>query len=403
MSSETTQSKRDGRRADTSFSACDSSPGRADQYVLSDLTGEQAFLSLRTKWNELWSACRDATQFQMWNWQYLYWKHIIPATIPRILILQDSFGECCAIAPFVRTCDPMTGMTSYSFIGGYRADYNQILSRSDVPESAGIRMLEYALRRFRYGASFIEFSRIPAESWTGRSLQTLHSKRHPVNNLTEFSTSNAFAVALPQSINEYIAGLSPRMRRHVGYDQRRLAKECVVDFRVYENSEHIEDVIRQIESVDIARWGNASMYRSRSQRQFETSLLRSLCSSGALKIFILCLDGTPCAYVRGAHVGDTLEVDRIAYNPSVPAKLSVGKVANVMAIEACIQRGIRRFDLTRGGEIYKQWLGAQPRQLLTLRVHRSSADRLAQFFGGRLLRLVRQQPWLRNVCRKWLR
>ena len=117
---------------------------------------------------------------------------------------------------------------------------------------------------------------------------------------------------------------------------------------------------------------------------------------GIYRAFLLYLDAKPTAFVTGAVVRNVLKVASIGFDRSVAANLSVGKLSNFFAIEHCIEHGLTEYDLTRGGEEYKKWLGAFPRTNLHVRVYRSKLDRLVESRAKEMVSFLRRQNWLRQ-------
>lgn len=381
-----------------------STPAPAPQtsFAVVELEGEQAFHSLHVEWDALWQESTDATRFQLWEWQYLYWKHVTPQAVPRFATLRDESGRCRAIAVMVRTRDQMTGLMTTGFVGRMRTDYNMFLAGKDVPESVGVDLLRTVVRRHRRRFAALSLTKIPADSWTARVIEAYCACEGGLDGLVEVSKDKSYTVRLPSTVDGYVASLGQRSRRAFGYDRRRLEKECGTEFRVYEGAEGIDAVIDQIEAIDISRWGAESMYRRPGRRAFERNFIKALAKRGLLLVFLLNVDGKPASFIWCALVRGVVEVDRVAHDPSFLSKLSVGKVAHFYAIEECIRRGYAEFDLGRGGEAYKSWLGAEPEKLLNFQVYRSGLDRAAQRWGAHLGSLLRKQKWLRNAYRKYV-
>jgi CelD/BcsL family acetyltransferase involved in cellulose biosynthesis len=152
-----------------------------------------------------------------------------------------------------------------------------------------------------------------------------------------------------------------------------------------------------LETVDLARWGSNSRYCVSSQRSFERSLAHALCEMGIYRAFLLYLNGKPCAFVTGALVRNSLKVASIGFDRSLPGRLSLGKIANFYAIEYCTQQGYKEYDLSRGGEEYKKWLGAVPNTNLHIRRYRSRFDELIDSSGKRMVAFFRNQNSLRRI------
>jgi CelD/BcsL family acetyltransferase involved in cellulose biosynthesis len=368
-----------------------------DRYTILDCEGEQAFHRLREDWEGLWWRSEDATESQTWHWQYLYWKHLAPMTRPVIIVARDSHGSCVALAAFFVCRDQSSWVSKAAFLGDKRSDYHLILARPNLPESVGYRILECFVSKFERHVPFIELSNIPLSSYTGTIVERLFANRVDQRSRTKRWEWQTYAVPLPQTLDDYLKQLGSRSRTAFRYDRRKLFRDFSVDFRVYSTLEKLDEALDAIESVDRARWGSRSRYCLRSQRSFERSVARGLCEMGIYRAFLLYLNGRPSAFVAGAVVRDSLKVPSMGYDRSLPRKLSIGKVTNFYAIEHCIQHGLKQYDLTRGGEEYKKWLGALPSTNLHIRRYRSHLDELTDSSGKNIAAFLRNQNWLRRL------
>jgi CelD/BcsL family acetyltransferase involved in cellulose biosynthesis len=162
----------------------------------------------------------------------------------------------------------------------------------------------------------------------------------------------------------------------------------------------LEHAIECIEAIELSRWGPTSFYSEASKRAFERDLLRALAERGTLDVYMLYLDGKACAFVWGAVVRNALEVDRVAHDPAAAPKLSIGKVANFHAIEACIAEGYCHYDLTRGSDAYKKWLGGTERANIRFRVYSSRWHRLPYALEREARALARRARWLTPRLRR---
>jgi CelD/BcsL family acetyltransferase involved in cellulose biosynthesis len=277
-----------------------------------------------------------------------------------------------------------------AFLGESRADYHMLLARSGTPESVGVQALGELVKRLRNQVSFINFGNVPECSWTGRVLALLQQTRGM--GLYRFTTSETYAVSLPKTLDEYLGQLGERSRRHFRYDRRRLSKEFSVRYEVYQKAE--DRCLAAIEEVDKARWADGSRFWRTSLARRERATMQALSELGAFRAIVLHLDGRPSAFIYGAILDDRWLIDRIGHDPTIAPKLSVGKVANFQAVEYAIQQGIRQFDLTRGGESYKQWLGATAHTNLHLRIYRSPVDRWLDRTMAQVLTSIRHNPLL---------
>ena len=376
---------------------------RAERYAIVDFEGEQALHTLREDWDRIWWQSSEATQCQTWHWQYLYWKHLAPTTRPVIIVAQDSQGVCVALAAFFICRDQASWVSKAAFLGDKRPDYHLMLAMPNLPEAVGCQILEHFVLKFKTRVPFIELSNIPLNSYTGRVIKQFFQDDHRFRRPTLQWQTQTYAVALPATVDKYQEQLGPRSRRDFHYERRLLSKEFSVEFRVCSMVEDLDSTLDAIEIIDRARWGANSRYCIGSQRDFERSVARALCEIGVYRAFLLYLNEKPSAYVAGTVIRNALKVATIGYDRSVPRKFSTGKATNFYAIEYCIQQGYSEYDLTRGSEDYKKWMGACPCTNVHVRLYRSRLDALIEPRGQRLVSFLRNQPWLRSTYQRWLR
>jgi CelD/BcsL family acetyltransferase involved in cellulose biosynthesis len=365
--------------------------------------GEEAFYDLRSEWENLWWQSADGTQTQTWQWQYLYWHQLASTARPLIIIARDSRHTCVALATFVVCRDRSSWMRKAAFLGDKRPDYHMILVQPDIAENVGCQILETFINKFQNQVPFIELSNIPERSDTRSSVERFLREREQENTLIERWVRESYAVPLPDSVDEYLQQLGPRSRRDFRYDRKKLCSEFSVDFRVYDQPDNLDEALDAVEAVDRARWGRNSRYCLASERTFERAVGRALCEMGMYRAFVMYLNGGPAAFVTGAVVRNAFKVASIGFDRSLPSQLSVGKVANFYAIEHCIEQGYREYDLTRGGETYKKWLGAVPTNNLHVRIYRSKMDRWLDSRGQKVISHLRSRSWLHKLYQRTLR
>jgi hypothetical protein len=268
-----------------------------------------------------------------------------------------------------------------------------LLVRPDVAEMVGVQALGELVNRLANRVSFINFGNVPVCSWTGSVLMSLRQDQK--DGLCRFETSETFAVDLPRTMDEYLQRLGERTKRAFDYDPRRLRRDHSVKVEIYSDAD--ERCLSAIESIDRARWGAASNFCRRNLREFERSAARALSELGLFLALVLYVDDRPAAFVHGAVVDSRWGIPKMGYDPGIPSKLSVGKVANFYAIQYAIEHGFQSYDLTRGGESYKKWLGATAHTNLHLRIYRSPVDRWLDCTMAPLLESIRHNPTLRYI------
>ena len=98
----------------------------------------------------------------------------------------------------------------------------------------------------------------------------------------------------------------------------------------------------------------------RIQREHARQLRESL-EAGLARVFTLHAEGRCVAFNVGFVLGDAIRMPYLAHDATMPGSYSVGLINNLLAIEHCLQSGLKEFDLTRGSEGYKSLLGGEAR------------------------------------------
>lgn len=376
----------------------------ADGYSLSVLTGETAFHELKDEWEELWRKSPDATHFQRWEWQYLYYKHIIPNAPLKIYVVRNSRGKCVALVAFCRVRDQYSGLFKVAFLGDLSADYHLILCGGNLPDSVGFLILDQLFEKSGLNASYIDLSNIPYGSWTERVLSAYFSNKPFLSKLIIQKKTQTYAVPLPKDLETYLGNLSRNTRKQLRSDRRRLQKEfAIAEWRTYDGVADLEQGLLAIEEVDRARWKQDSRYCDPKRRAFQVSLVRAQMSACIHLAFVLYLNHKPVSYLSGNVVQNSYKCDSTGHDPNAVEHLSVGRDINFYAIEVCIQHGISEFDLQRGAEEYKIHLGAQPHDNLHFRVYRGWIDQVLELIGEKVLEFLRKQNALRRLYQRFIR
>jgi CelD/BcsL family acetyltransferase involved in cellulose biosynthesis len=372
-------------------------------FTLTALIGESGFHKIRQEWEDLWSQSLDATQFQRWEWQYYYYKYRIPHAHPRIIIVRNSKGVCVALAVFCKVVDSASGLLKVSFLGDISADYHMILCQPNLPYSVGHLILDFFFDNLNWHVSYFDLSNIPQGSWAEAVLSDYLQIKDFTPSLLVQRKTQTYAVPLPGDIETYLKHLGSQSRRDFVYDRRRLVNDFTVEWRTFDKNVDLEHCLAAVETIDRARWQQETRYTNSSVRAFFTSLAHAQANAGMYLAYVLYLDGKPAAYIMGVVVRNSYKVASIGHDPGIARHLSVGKTANFYAIEKCISLGFSEYDLTRGAEAYKEWLGAKPHNNLHIRLYRSKIDKALELYCKNILSLLRQQTWLRRVYQKFLR
>lgn len=374
-----------------------------NQYTITILEGKAGFHEIKKEWEELWEKSIDATHFQCWGWQYLYFRNLLPNAKPKILVVRNQEGCCVAIASFCKITDPVSHLIKLAFLGDLLADYHLILCLPNLPVSVGFLILDCFFKTLNQNVSIFDLSNIPQGSWTAEVISAYIQESSIPKDLLVSRKTQTYSIPLPNSFETYLEGLGPNPRRNLRADRRRLAREFTAEWQIYDEIATLEYGLAAIEVVDKACRKEDSRYYDPAKRNFQISLAQAQANAGMYLAFVLYINQIPVAYLSGVVDHKSYKANSTGYNPDFSKQLSIGRDVIFYAIEICLQRGISEFDLQRGAESYKQWLGAKPHDNLHLRLYRNRLDRGLVAIIGKTLEVIRHQTWLRRVYQRFVR
>lgn len=164
-------------------------------------------------------------------------------------------------------------------------------------------------------------------------------------------------IALPESWDMYLGGLSPTRRQAVRRKERRLERE----FTITQTDHDFSDLHAGwfwLSSLHDERWQGRTAFSpgvATLHRHFAEELARR----GQLWLSTLFVNGEAAAAWYGFAAGDTVSFYQSGRAERFESE-SVGQILMGRMIRRAIERGYRRFDFLRGDEPYKMsWTGEQ--------------------------------------------
>ena len=163
---------------------------------------------------------------------------------------------------------------------------------------------------------------------------------------------------LPASWDEYLATLTAKQRHEVRRKLRRLWETGNVDYRIANDSAAVQDVMDTFLELFSKSREDKATFMTAQVELFFRSLADTMTRAGVLRLGILELDAKPTAMVMCFDYNDCVYLYNSGYDPQY-SSLSVGLLSKVLCIKDSIQRGRKRFDFMKGGELYKYHLGGR--------------------------------------------
>lgn len=154
---------------------------------------------------------------------------------------------------------------------------------------------------------------------------------------------------LGQSFDSYLAGFSSKSRSTVKRKVRRLAERCggTLDLRCYRTRQDADDFHRLARAVSARSYQERLLDYGLPEGGGALADMRDRAARGAMRGWILFIDGRPASYLYAPAEGDTLVYAYLGYDPNF-ADLSPGTVLQFEAMRELMEE--RRFALFDFGE-----------------------------------------------------
>ena len=345
--------------------------------------------NIAADWHRLWMASPKSEVFQNFGWARAFWK---------------AFGDQLSLfTPVVYRGSEVVGILPLAlregilqFLGSPLSDYNDIICADEcVAEVLAVAVNGLLRAREQWGTCVMD--NVSAQSRFARHLPDLQpaTRRH-------FRT--AFRCPCPTIVfgpsGDVVATLVRKQSMRRG--ENRLRKLGELKFRHLEDREdiarHLNDFFHQhISRRAIA--GQTSHFLEPHIRRMFGALVEDLDPCALLRFAVLTLDDRPVAYHLGFQANGKLIFYQSAFDVDY-RKYSPGDVLLRRLLLYAQECKLSEFDLTRGGEIYKDRFATHIRENLTvlfnhdLGLRRRIQVRIQQADGGsrKMLERLRKYP-----------
>lgn len=348
------------------------------------ITTDGDFRALQPAWEELFLCNPNHRPYQSWEWNFTWWKHHGRDGDLRLVVVEDDGRRLLGLAPlYLARRFRGVPLRHLRFIAHKRADYLDFLVRPGFETTFFPELFRY-LQGERRGWRFFEIRDLPDNSPNLPFVQREAARTPSLWQLEPWE--QCVTLPLMSTFDEYLAGLSKRFRKDVGYYRRSFERSFASEFRAVSTPSEIPEALNDVIAVYKARWqeqkGNTE-YDDEEAARFEREISEVLSAAGMYQLYVLYADKKPAAGILAYVRNNRCYVERFAHSPEFH-KYSVGTVLLAMAIEHAIAKGWTEFDLMRGAEDYKFRWNGQSKHNLRVRLFRS---RLA-------MRMVAMIDWL---------
>jgi dTDP-4-amino-4,6-dideoxygalactose transaminase/CelD/BcsL family acetyltransferase involved in cellulose biosynthesis len=185
----------------------------------------------------------------------------------------------------------------------------------------------------------------------------------------------------------FLRSLSARLRHEVRHDERKLAAQHELRYRLAHDSARLQEDMDTLFALHEARWAGASAL-SGDREAFHREFAACALERGWLRLWFLELDGRPVAAWYGFRFCGVDSFYQAGRDPAWQ-RSSVGLVLMAHTMRTALEQGMREYRFLRGGEGYKYRFASHDRGLETIAFAQGAAG-AAAVAGAVSVRAARQ-------------
>jgi len=332
------------------------------------LWNEEAFAHGAQAWTALLNRSSADALFMSWQWQRSWWEHhrsLLNATL-HLLAVHSPSGELIGLAPLyshtVRS-RALVGVRRLELMGAaWRNDAPAFSEYLDVIAARGHEQAVLdAIATWLRSQSFWQDLAITAVREDSLVARLARETLSQIAYVRDADPMVSYAVTLPRSFADYVAGLGDGTRRRLFGQRRKLSNVSLS----YANDAQIAESLALLRRFKSDRWAGA--LQGESLQRFHESIARSAAASNSLRLSVLSTDGVPLSVMFNIRAGNTEYYLQSAFDVTRASGLSPGYLHFGYAMEQACQDGVTRFDFLGGRGLnrdYKQDLSAEPCRLV---------------------------------------
>jgi len=338
-------------------------------------------VQLITTWDDLaavesgWNALASDMPFRSWDWLATWWKHyggsvrkdndgktrnhsdrqlyVLAVFADPASTMDDGQRRLVGIAPWYLDRTRIKGnVLRWLGSGEVCTDHLSLISRPGDIEAVAGAIADSMTTQFD-DWDRIDLSAVDAGNLAIETLLNMFEERDCL--VSRQPADACWAVELPASWDEYLAGLSKSHRKQLRQLERRVLESDRVQWHPGESKSALEQawpVLVDLHQRRRRSLGEPGCFASRLFHDFHYEVLTRLFDRGQLRISWMELDGSAAA--AEYHLADAKTT--YAYQGGVdPNRLNEepGRLSTILCLRAAIEEGHSQMDFLRGDEPYK--------------------------------------------------
>ncbi|WP_442510748.1 GNAT family N-acetyltransferase [Novipirellula sp. SH528] len=319
-----------------------------------------------------WNALSDGIPFRQTSWLKPWWDQFGDQSEAYVVVARDDQGKICGILPLCRTPDsPRT----LRFIGDNNActDFTSILLDSNHPAAEDIveAMVQFLCSKAgsdSFGWDFLELDGVSASDSVMRCFSASLTNAGAIVHAQ--SRMNTWFLEAAESWEQLLSNHSKRTRKKTQGFLESVDKNPGMQRVLAQSSEQVDEFMEAMIELHQRRWnavGEPGTYADKRLRDFVIQMAHEMFKRDRLYLPVLRLDGR----IIGGELGILSDNQLYIYSSGFDldaSDLEPGRILAVNTLKYVHDQGLRGIEYMRGDEPYKPRSGAEPTQLLQMRV-----------------------------------
>lgn len=325
--------------------------------------------NLRPYWQRLARLQEEANAFSTWEWNSCWWQVYGRKDSMYILVVQRE-DEIVGIAPFRLVRRPRNSpvaLRQLRFIGD-NADAGLL----DILTVPGAREMVWRTIFVELASSrnwdILELGNLDAGATTRRVIAEEAKRQRWRENFHELPI---IQIRLPRTWDEFLTGISAKLRRQLVLAERKLNEKYDVTYTQPKSAEEVAECLKQLFELHTRRWAQkgADGAFSAKRRALYHLVSNTAAQAGWLDLWELKVSGRSVAIEYGLHYRGCRYAMQSGFAPEF-AHYNVGRLLEAFLIRTAIERGDQLYDFLFGVQRFKLRWGAEPRRASHIRIFR---------------------------------
>lgn len=327
------------------------------------ITSGSEFLTLKQTWNKLLSLSQEAHPFLLWEWQYSWWEIFAGSKDQLNIIVVYQYDRIIGLAPFYLKKMPIGKSLRIIGEGENRLEavcthYPDILCSSKHQDIV-VNEIANSLNRHNGVWDYAHFSFVLNNSL----LHKLQKKLTLLAN-THKSLGFRYLLNLPETIDEFYAGLGKSTRKNFRSKRNRMEKQAslkLTQLDLLQSREASLNILADLHSARQSSKNEKSVFDQTRFVKFHKRLLQYLEDTNITEMKALKHGDEIVAVAYNYIIERTVYSYASGFKSSDDKRYSPMLVFDSLEIESLIEKGFAHYDFlsAANGGSYKKHYGCE--------------------------------------------